>query len=47
MVLLIVVQYNYLGILIREFIDFNVITQILAGAANRALGSDINKYKTN
>ncbi len=28
-----------------SFIDYNVVAQILADAANRALGSDINKYK--
>ncbi len=41
----IVTQYKYLGIVITEFIDYNVIAQILADAANRALGSVINKYK--
>ncbi len=42
MVLLIVTQYKYLGIVSTEFIDYNV-AQILADAANRALGSVINK----
>jgi hypothetical protein len=41
----VVTQYKYLGIVINEFIDYNVIAQILADAANRALGSIINKYK--
>ncbi len=45
MVLQIVEQYKYLGIVITEFIDYNVVAQILADAANRALGSVINKYK--
>ncbi len=45
MVLPIVTQYKYLGIVITEFIDYNVVAQILADAANGALGSVINKYK--
>ncbi len=45
MVLPIVTKYKYLGIVITEFIDYNnVVAQILADAANRALGSFINKY---
>ncbi len=36
-------QYKYLGIEITEFIDYNF-AQILADAANRALGSVINNY---
>ncbi len=44
MVLPIVTQYKYLGIVITEFIDYNVIAQILADAANRAMGSVKNKY---
>ncbi len=40
-----VVQYKYLGIVINEFNDYNVTAQFLADAANRALGSAINKYK--
>ncbi len=47
MVLLIVTQYKYLGFVIIEFIDYNVVAQIFADAANRALGSVINKYKKN
>jgi len=39
-------QYKYLGIVFNEFIDYNVTAQILADAANRALGSIINKYKS-
>ncbi len=38
MVLPIITQYKYLGIVITEFIDYNVVAQILADAANRALG---------
>ncbi len=45
MVLPIVTQYKYLGFVITEFIDYNVVAQILTDAANRALGSVINKYK--
>ncbi len=44
MVLPIVTKYKYLGIVITEFIDYNVVAQILADAAYRALGSVINKY---
>ncbi len=42
MVLPIVTQYKYLDIVITEFIDYDVVAQILADAANRAV---INKYK--
>ncbi len=45
MVLPIVTHYKYLGIVITEFIDYNVVAQILADAENRTLGSVINKYK--
>ncbi len=45
MVLTIVAQYKYFGVVITEFIDYNVVTQILADAANRALASVINKYQ--
>ncbi len=41
-VLPIVVQYKYIDIVITEFMDYNVVDQILADAANRAV---INKYK--
>ncbi len=47
MVLTMVVQYKYLGIVITEFIDYNVVAQILVNAANRTLGSVINKYQKN
>ncbi len=45
MLLPIVAQYKCLGMVITEFIDYNVVAQILVDAANRALGSIINKYK--
>ncbi len=45
MMLPIMTQYKYLGIVITEFIDYNIVVQILADATNRALGSVINKYK--
>ncbi len=44
MVLWIVAQYKYLGIVIKKFIDYNVVKQILADTANKARGSIINKY---
>ncbi len=45
MVLPIVKQYKYFGIVIRESIDYNVVAQIMADAANIILGSVINKYQ--
>ncbi len=39
-------QYKYLGIVINEFHYYEVNVQCLADAANRALGSVINKYKS-
>ncbi len=38
-VLSIVKQYKYLGIVLNEFVDFNVTTAIIAGTANRAIGA--------
>ncbi len=38
-------QYKYLGVILNEFVTFNVTADILSGAANRALGAIINKYK--
>ncbi len=38
-------QHKYLGIIFDEFVDFNVIVNVLADAGNRALGAIINKYK--
>ena len=39
-------QYKYLGIILNEFVDYNITVRTLADAANRALGSVINKYQT-
>ncbi len=38
-------QYKYLGVILSEFVNFYVIADILSGAANRALGAIISKYK--
>ncbi len=38
-------QYKYLGIILIEFVNFNVIADILSGAANRAHVAIISKYK--
>ncbi len=38
-------QYKYLGVIFNEFVNFNVIADILSGAENRALGAIISKYK--
>ncbi len=37
-------QYKYLCVILNQFVNFNVI-DILSGAANRALGIVISKYK--
>ncbi len=42
----IVGQYKYLGIILNEFLDYDVTAQVLSDAANRAFGSVINKYKS-
>lgn len=42
----IVNTYKYLGIYLDEHLDFNKTGDILAGAAGRALGSIISKFKT-
>ncbi len=39
-------QYKYLGLVLNEFLHFNITAQVLSDAANRALGSIINKYMT-
>ncbi len=44
-VMSIVEQYKYLGIVIDEHVNYDVTVQILANAANRALGAVINKFK--
>ncbi len=38
-------KYKYLGLILNEFLDFNITAQVLSDAANRAVGSIINKYK--
>ncbi len=38
-------QYKYLGLVLNEFLDFNITAQVLSDAANRARGSIINKCK--
>ncbi len=38
-------QYKYLGLVLNEFLDFNITAQVLSDVANRALGSIINKHK--
>ncbi len=38
-------QYKYLGLVLNQFVDFNITAQVLSDAANRALGSIINKCK--
>ncbi len=42
----IVEKYKYLGNIFNEYLDFKVISTVLAGAAGRALGSVISKFKT-
>ncbi len=42
----IVDQYKYLGVILQENLDYNVTTSVLAGAAGRALGADISKFKS-
>jgi hypothetical protein len=38
-------QYKYLGIVLDQFLDFNVTADVLSGAAGRALGSVISKFQ--
>lgn len=45
MVLEIVEQYKYLGIVLNEFLDFKCTAKVLASAAGRALGKLWNVYK--
>ncbi len=42
----IVDQYKYLSIILQENLDYNVTTSVLAGAAVRALGAVISKFKS-
>ncbi len=41
----IVDKYKYLGIIMNEFLDYTVTADILAGAAGRALGGVISKFR--
>ena len=43
----IVHQYKYLGVVLDEYLDYKTTTEILASSAGRALGSVINKVKSN
>lgn len=38
-------KYKYLGLILNEFLDFTITSQVLADSAGRALGSIMNKYK--
>ncbi len=38
-------RYRYLGIVFKEYLDFNVCIDVLSDAAGRALGSVIGKTK--
>jgi len=39
-------EYKYLGVLLDEFMNFNATVDLLSGAAGRALGAIINKFKS-
>jgi hypothetical protein len=41
----IVDQYKYLGVVLNENLNYNITARVLSDAANRGLGSLINKYK--
>ncbi len=41
----IVTQYKYLGVIMDEHLDFNILTSTLASSAKRALGSIYTKYR--
>jgi len=43
----IVHHYKYLGIMLDEFLDYNITANVLADSAGRALGSMYSKYKAN
>jgi hypothetical protein len=43
----IVTKYNYLGLVITEFLDYNVMAKAVAMSASRALGLLIAKCKLN
>ena len=38
-------QYKYLGIMLNEHLDYATTAELLSGAANRALGAIINKFR--
>ncbi len=38
-------RYKYLGVILNDTLDFNVIANVLADARGRALGAIITKYK--
>ena len=42
----VVSQYKYLGLIIDEFLDYNVTVKHISKHASRALGSIIAKYKS-
>ncbi len=42
----VVENYKYLGTFLDEYVTFGKATEVLSAAANRALGSMINKYKS-
>ena len=42
----IVDEYKYLGVFLDEYLDYNTCANILAGAAGRALGGIISKFKS-
>ena len=44
-VLSIVDRYKYMGTVLNEHLDFTLTFSILAGAAGRALGAVISKFK--
>ncbi len=44
-VLNIVERYKYLGTILNEHLDFSLTSSVLSGAAGRALGSVISKFK--
>ncbi len=41
----IVDSYKYLGVVLKENLDFKITEEVLAGAAGRALGVIVSKFK--
>ncbi len=41
----IVKQYKYLGVFMDEYLDFNVTENVIAGAAGRAFGAILTKFR--